>query len=102
VEGQFDALALGWAVPSTDGRVALQRARVSDDHVTHFQRLGCHVHLVLDMDKAGREGTERAVYALKKAGVSHTPWQYVGGKDPGEIWDKYGVTGLRSRFTTGV
>lgn len=101
-EGAFDAHALGWVVPPHHGRVAVQRARLSSEHVMLFQRLGCHVHLVLDMDKAGREGTERATWGLKKAGVRHTAWRYGMGKDPGEIWDNYGVDGLRQQFGAGM
>ena len=101
-EGDFDALALGWCIPKTDGRVALQTARLSESHVEHFRRLGCHVHLVLDMDRAGREGTARAVKAFEAVGVPYTPWKYLGGKDPGEIWDKQGAEGLRAAFDMGV
>ena len=114
-EGVFDMGALEHVIPSTDVAVATLRARVSDRHALFFHRF-CRgwVNMVYDNDETGRQQTHGyvdratnkrrwgALEILSRVGVRARDIPYRGGKDPGEIWDRGGVEGLRRAFATNV
>lgn len=108
-EGLFDLCPLEWVVPETDAVLATLRAFLGRNHVDFLARMGNRVHVAYDNDLTGRRGTDGYVDdngkykwgALKKlssAGVPCSKVSYVGGKDPGEIWDRGGVAALREAF----
>jgi DNA primase len=110
VEGLFDLTALERVVPSTDAVLATIRAKLSDGHVEFFRRF-CRgmVNIVYDNDETGRKqttgwvdetGRKRwgALDVLRRVGVECRDIRYIGGKDPGEIWEQTGTEGLRRSF----
>ena len=110
-EGLFDMGAIEHVIPSTDVAFATLRARVSQEHAQFLRRFcsGC-VNMVYDNDETGRKqtfgyvdpatGKRRwgAIDTLSRVGVRVRDIPYRGGKDPGEVWDKGGVAGLRLAF----
>ena len=97
-EGLFDLSALQWIVPEADGVVATIRARVSDAHVELFRRLGTEVRLVYDNDETGRAATAKGLRKLSDAGITCRDVRYVGGKDPGVIWNNGGFSAMQQAF----
>jgi len=98
VEGRFDLYAMEHVVPEADTVVCSVRGVMTQKHVEYFRRLGCHVNLVYDRDEQGRIGTENSLGWMRSSGVSCQEFPYVGGKDPGAIWDKQGLEGLKEAF----
>lgn len=98
VEGLFDLAALQWVVPEKDGVVATIRARLSDAHIELFRRLGTHVNIVYDNDETGRAATAKALRRMTQLGMRCNEVRYLGGKDPGEIWDAGGLPAMRQAF----
>lgn len=99
VEGLYDLAAMDWIIPQSDAVVATIRARLSDRHVELFRRVRVPlVNLVYDNDATGRSATGKAMYALRQAGIQCRDVRYLGGKDPGEIWDKGGESALKQAF----
>ena len=109
-EGLFDLCPLEWLVPPGDAVLATVRAHLGRMHVEFLRRF-CRgwVHMVYDRDGTGRKATTGfredtgkwmpgALENLERVGLRCTDVTYSGGKDPGEIWDKGGVTGLRAAF----
>jgi len=97
-EGVFDLFALNQALPNSPV-LAIGTARLHRGQVRFLSRLARGgVRLALDRDKAGREGTEKALYYLEKAGVECKDHPYGPGKDPGEIWDSSGLRGCEKAF----
>jgi DNA primase len=117
-EGYFDAFPLEWAIPEGDVSMATARARLGDKHLQFLCRflakntLYPKVHMAYDNDETGRKAThgyvdektgkERwgALRKLSKAGIDNRHVPYAGVKDPGEIWDKHGPSGMRATFKT--
>jgi DNA primase len=110
VEGLFDLSALEWAVSEKDVVLASVRAKLSFAHVEFLRRF-CRgtVHMTYDRDSTGRAGVigwvddtgkkhMGAMQVLKKAGLDCRDVFYKGGKDPGEIWSRYGKEGLLKAF----
>ncbi len=98
VEGVFDMFALQWAVPDTDVVMACGTAALSDPQTESLRRIKPRlVHMVFDMDAAGRNGSEWAVRKLKKVGIKTIEHQYMA-KDPGVLWDKGGAELVRQVF----
>lgn len=110
VEGLFDKCALEWAVPETDAVLATVRAAVSRRHIEFLRRF-CQgwVHMVYDRDATGRKATTGwvdengnrrpgALALLRQAGLTCRDVPYIGGKDPGEIWDKGGAPAVQGAF----
>jgi len=113
-EGLFDKFPMEWIIPESDVALATLRARLTDKHVEFLRRF-CRgwVHLVYDMDEQGRKATHGwtdqtgkrrwgAVDKLRRVGIKCRDVPYTGGKDPGEIWDRGGVEGLRAAFPLGM
>ena len=73
-------------------------AALTRKHIEYLRRLGVFVNVVYDNDETGRVGTEKALHWLNKAGVPCRKVLYSGGKDPGEIWDRGGLSGLKQSF----
>lgn len=114
VEGLFDMFPLQWAVPETDVVLATLRARLTNKHVEFLRRFSKGwVNMVYDLDEQGRKATHGwtdlsgkyrwgALDKLKRVGIKCRDVPYTGGKDPGEIWDKGGVAGIRAAFSMTV
>jgi DNA primase len=100
VEGLFDLFALDWVVPERVTVLSSLKARLTKNHVRFLRRFASSVCMVYDLDEAGHKGTRKALYDLKEVGVSCRSLVYKGGKDPGEIWDRNGVEGLKKSFDT--
>jgi DNA primase len=99
VEGLFDLFALEWVVPEEDIILASVRAQMSFNQVQFIERLvEGFVHIVYDEDETGRKGASQAVQSLQRVDIPCRQVRYVGGKDPGEIWDTLGETGLKKAF----
>jgi DNA primase len=101
VEGLFDLFALEWVVPSSDVVLSTIRAAMTRKHIEFLRRFRCRVKMVYDRDETGRRGVRGytddtgkkrigALGALKRVGLDCVDVPYEGGKDPGEIWDKFG------------
>lgn len=115
-EGFFDVFPLEWAVPETDVVLATGRARLGDKHLRFLSRYLCKstlfpmVHMVYDNDETGKRavhgyldektGKERwgALRKLSRAGIGNRHVPYHGVKDPGELWDRFGPSGVRAAF----
>lgn len=99
VEGVFDLLPMEWVVPPQDAVLASIRAGLTRKHVDFLQSVGTpRVHMVYDRDAAGRTATQKALKMLGRSGIPSSRVSYVGGKDPGEIWDSAGKNGLLKAF----
>lgn len=109
-EGLFDVLPLEWAVPESDAVLGSLRAKLTFAHVQFLKRF-CKgwVHMVYDRDDTGRRGTVGyvdetgkrkwgAIDSLENAGLRCNDVYYGNAKDPGEIWDRGGVEGIRAAF----
>ena len=109
-EGLFDLGAMEHVVPSTDAVIATVRAKLTFKHVEFLRRhVQGTVFMVYDRDETGRKATTGwrddtgkwrwgAIDALNRVGVSCRDVPYLGGKDPGEIWERSGTEGLKRAF----
>lgn len=110
-EGLYDLFALSWVVPEQDAILASLTAKISDTQLNFVARLNPVVYMVYDLDDTGKRGVHgfigdngKLVWgALKKfshAGVRAANFPYLGksGDDPGSIWARSGVQGLREAF----
>lgn len=115
VEGVFDATALEHIVPESDALLATLRARLSFEHVEFLRRFlspTATVNMVYDEDETGRKAVEGytdektgkwirgAVESMKSVGIRCRDIRYRGGKDPCEIWENRGTSGLRDAFSS--
>lgn len=111
VEGVYDLCALDWVIPKTDAVLATLRAGLGRDVVEFFARFCTNrVYMVYDNDETGRKATNGwvddvtgkrrfgALESLRHAGLIAVDYRYCG-KDPGEVWSKRGMEGLKSAFT---
>jgi len=99
VEGFFDVAALHHVV---SGAVVLGSgpSQLSHAQLDFLRRFRPEVHMVYDMDKAGRRGAEQAYKALLRHGVSCYVHSYgQEGDDPGLIWQRGGRDLLRKMFS---
>lgn len=112
VEGVFD-LALAHVTPERDAVLAAGGAKITPDQLAFLCRFlspGAMVHVVFDEDETGQKmahgyihpETKRRVWGvaerLRHAGLQSRVVQYRGGKDPGAIWERGGVSALRRSF----
>jgi len=111
VEGLFDLCPLEWVIPDKDAVLASVRAHLTREQLEFLRRF-CRgwVYMVYDQDATGRKATHGyvdkttgkrrpgALDLLQKVGLKCQDVAYSGGKDPGEIWDKGGVAGVRAAF----
>jgi DNA primase len=109
-EGVFDMGALDHVIPTTDVALGACTAKLSDRQLLFCKRFVSSVYLVFDNDVQGRFATfggidpktgrkrQGAMDKLNWVGVPVRDVAYRGGKDPGEIWDRGGVEGLRKAF----
>lgn len=113
VEGVFD-LALAHAVPAKDTVLSCGGAKITPNQVAFLERFmgrRSFVHVAFDMDETGQKmadgyihpETGRKVWGvverLTRVGLRSRAVRYVGGKDPGAIWERRGTRGLRDAFT---
>lgn len=111
VEGLFDMTAMLRIVPLGDAVLATVRAKVADKHVEYLRRF-CNgmVYVVYDNDETGRKQTVGwtdaktgkfrwgALQRLERVDLQVHDARYRGGKDPGEIWENTGTSGLHQAF----
>lgn len=104
VEGVFDLFALEWAI--SEPVFATLRASVTRRHAQYLQRYARGgVKVVYDNDTVGQNAVtgdkdKKGVIAfLRQHGVQASAVQYVGGKDPGEIWLNGGATAIQKTFS---
>lgn len=110
VEGVWDLCALEWCIPKTDATLSTLRAGMSRSTVEFLARFCTNtVYMVYDNDETGRKATygwtdeqtgkyrPGALSLLTKAGVRVVDYRY-SGKDPGEVWSKWGLGKLRQTF----
>mgnify|MGYP002630141732 CR=1 FL=1 len=107
-EGLYDMGALAHAILERDVAFSTLRAKVSPNHVLFFKRFARGwVHMAYDNDETGRKQTHGwvdpvtqkrrwgAIESLTRVGVKVRDVPYRGGKDPGEIWERRGLDGVR-------
>lgn len=110
VEGLFDLCPLEWVIPERDAVLATVRAHLGVTQL-EFLRRYCtgQVRMTYDRDATGRKaivgwkdenGKQRpgALELLRRVGLRGVDVPYLGGKDPGEIWDHGGVPALQRAF----
>ena len=112
VEGAFD-IALQHALPEKDVVLACGTARVSRRQVDFISRIlspYATVYVAFDMDSTGQTQMEGfieeksgrripgVIERLSRAGAHVIPVRYLGGKDPGAIWERGGKEALRQAF----
>ena len=112
VEGVFD-LALAHVVPEKDVVLACGTARLVRsqlDFLVRFLGPTAMVHVVFDEDETGRrqvsgytdEATGKWVLGvlqrLERVNLPCRWVRYLGGKDPGVIWEQGGREALRETF----
>jgi hypothetical protein len=112
-EGVYDLTALDWCIPPTDATLSTLKAGMGRDVVEFIARF-CRgtVYMVYDNDETGRKATlgwtdpttgkhrMGALDLLGQAGVRAVDYRY-RGKDPGDVWLKRGVLGLKNSFGIG-
>jgi len=116
VEGIFD-MCISKIVPSKDSVLSTGGAALSAENlefISRFLSRNAYFNLVYDNDETGRrqatgfldDKTGRKVAGvperLKRVGINCRVIKYSGGKDPGEIWNRGGVSALRQAFNLGV
>ena len=100
LEGVFDVEVMRHILPGEPILGSL-RAKVTGKHVEflkRFVRPGGSVMVVYDNDDTGRRGTKIVEALLNRAGLRCRIVRYIGGKDPGEIWETRGIEGLHRAF----
>lgn len=99
VEGVFDLFAMEWVVPESHALLAVGPANLRYSHLQFLKRYARFVNVVFDNDGTGRKGAAKASEKLGYAKVENRVVKYLGGKDPGEIWDRGGENALLSSFS---
>lgn len=103
VEGRFDLYSMEWVVPPTDVVLCSLRASLTPYHIDYLQRLKPQqVNMVYDQDETGKKGS---FFAQKKLNSVYIPCEiinFVGGKDPNEIWSKGGLPLLQKSFRHSI
>lgn len=102
VEGLFDLFAMEWVIPNTEVVLATGRARLSYNHLQFLRRFASFVYLVYDNDETGRKGSSRAIKDLRDVQIGCRDVAYIGGKDPGEIWEQGGRQALLDAFAHAI
>lgn len=77
------------------------RAKLTDKHVEFLRRFlppGTSIPMVYDHDETGEKGIRKARYALREVDLDCRPIPYTKGKDPNQVWEDFGTTGLREAF----
>ena len=112
VEGLFD-ISLQHVVPKGDVVLACGTARLSRlglNFIKRFLAPGAMVHVAFDEDETGRKQVDGFTNEengkwipgvpdrLQRVGVRTRAVRYLGGKDPGEIWEKGGRSALSTAF----
>lgn len=103
VEGRFDLYTMEWVVPTTDVILCSLRASLTPFHIKYLQRLKpFQVNIVYDMDETGKKGSFFAQKALNSVSINCEIINFVGGKDPNEIWSKGGLPLLQKSFRHSI
>lgn len=99
VEGVFDLIPLKRILPPSHVVLATMTANLSYSQGQFLRRFGAdQAYVAFDMDDPGRAGAEKAEERLRRAGLQVENISYLGGKDPGVIWDNFGEDGLNRFF----
>lgn len=103
VEGRFDLYTMEWVVPESDVILCSLRASLTPYHIDYLQTLKpTQVNIVYDQDETGKKGS---FFAHKKLNSVYIPCEiinFVGGKDPNEIWSKGGLPLLQKSFRHSI
>lgn len=92
VEGEFDAISTELKGGFSNVG-ALGTSNLNENHIKQLQKLGTErVYLFLDMDKAGKNGTEKAIEKLHRVGIEVYVGEIPGGKDPDEFFRNGGTS----------
>ena len=103
VEGRFDLYTMEWVLPPTDVILCSLRASLTPYHINYLQRLNpLQVNIVYDMDETGKKGSFFAQKALNSVSINCEVIDFVGGKDPNEIWSKGGLPLLQKSFRYSI
>jgi hypothetical protein len=106
--GGFDVTVLEHIVPDRDVVLGTGRPRLTYSHSEFFRRFlspYAQVNLVFSRDDEGRKGIHGAekvwgaLRSLDRVKVRNRDIPYRGGKDPCEIWERFGTPGLREAFS---
>lgn len=103
VEGIFDLFALTWCANPKHVIISSATANLSNTQFKFFRRFLSdrnQVYIVYDNDGPGLEGAEIVSKMLKFTKIKNQIIRYNIAKDPGEIWDRFGVEGLKKQFET--
>jgi 5S rRNA maturation endonuclease (ribonuclease M5) len=102
VEGVFDASALRHLLNQEGAVLAAGTAHLTEVQIEFVRRFAKKVYLAFDMDKAGRQGQEKAQRALGEFGVPTISVEWRGSKDFGHLWDMGGRARLREHLMAFV
>lgn len=112
-EGLFDIAPLDYVIPPEHATLGALTAKLNHHHVEFLRRFCTGtVNMCFDRDAKGQKATHGwtddtgkwrwgALQSLDRVGVRARDVPYrvpVGGKDPGDIWERYGAAGLREAF----
>lgn len=91
VEGEFDSIAAE-LIGGLSNVCAIGTNNLGENHVKQLQKIGVEkVYLFLDMDRAGRKGTENSIEKLISIGIDVYIGEIPEGKDPDEFFRNGGT-----------
>lgn len=91
VEGEFDCIS-GELIGGLSNICAIGTNNLGENHVKQLQNIGVErVYLFLDMDRAGRKGTENSIEKLISIGIEVYIGEIPDGKDPDEFFRNGGT-----------
>lgn len=99
-EGVYDVEVMRHVLSQTP-LLGTLRAKLTDIHVEFLRRHlspGTTVPMVYDHDETGEKGIKKARYALGQVDLDCRPIPYTKGKDPNQVWEDFGTSGLREAF----
>lgn len=99
-EGYFDVEVMRLVLPD-EPLLGSFRAKLTDKHIEFLRRVlpkGATVNMVYDNDETGKTGIRKARYGLREAGLVCRPIPFSKGKDPNEVWERFGTGGLKDDF----
>lgn len=102
VEGVFDRACVWEAKPDDVACVARLSVGLSNPLVDLFSVYKNRVWLMFDNDEAGKSTTKKNLLRFRREGLNLEEISYVGGKDPAEVVERYGVGKLKDQITSSL